>query len=265
MILDAHVDDAAWHFARDLGDISLDKSVLGGDVSATLQPERQRRGDNERRHADQRQLLAPLGHGAILTWFRPLTPVERLRPAFATPFRVPSSACADTSVVLILCSKLISCLLSREERPASAASTVASATRQMRLCTRSASAVRYTRLMRRSSLGVRRSTQPAATSRSIMRPAVAFSTSSISASSECEAPGRRCRRVSTSHCARVMPSRRTRRSNSVRNSRATSEITTPIYSSVFGIRPYSRVMISKLGYIIGKLGYNLIDAAGATS
>src|SRR3954451_12616031 len=105
--------------------------------------------------------------------------------------------------------------------------------------------------MRRSSLAVRRSTQPLATSRSIMRPAVAFSTSIISASSECDAPGLRCRRVSTSHGPRVIPSRRTRRSNSVRSRRATSEITTPMYSSVFGMAGHcSRGAIGKLGYII---------------
>ena len=144
---------------------------------------------------------------------------------------------AETRVFLMRCSNAISCLLSGAERSARAASTVASATRQIRLCTRSASRVRYTRLTRRSSRWVRRSTQPLATSRSIMRPAVAFSTSIISASSECDAPGRRCRRVSTSHCARVMPRRRTRRSNSVRSRRATSEITTPMYSSVFGMPP----------------------------
>src|SRR3954469_25430174 len=84
-----------------------------------------------------------------------------------------------------------------------------------------------------------------------MRPAVAFSTSIISASSECDAPGLRCRRVSTSHCPRVIPSRRTRRSNSVRSRRATSEITTPMYSSVFGMAGHcSRGAIGKLGYII---------------
>src|SRR4051812_43884562 len=84
-----------------------------------------------------------------------------------------------------------------------------------------------------------------------MRPAVAFSTSIISASSECDAPGLRCRRVSTSHWPRVIPSRRTRRSNSVRSRRATSEITTPMYSSVFGMAGHcSRGAIGKLGYII---------------
>src|SRR6202047_3339893 len=67
--------------------------------------------------------------------------------------------------------------------------------------------------------------------RSTIRAAVAFSTSSISASSDWVAPGRRFTRLMTSHCARVRPSRRTRRSNAVRIRRATSEIRNPICRS----------------------------------
>ena len=77
--------------------------------------------------------------------------------------------------------------------------------------------------MRRSSASARRSTQPPFSMRSIMRPALARSTSSMSANSVWLAPGRRYNRVRTSHWPRVSPKSRTRRSNTVRIRRATSD------------------------------------------
>ena len=66
MILDAHLGDTAGNFTRDLGDICLDEGVLGRDVAAALQPREQRSRQHQHGHADQRQLLLPPGHDAIL-------------------------------------------------------------------------------------------------------------------------------------------------------------------------------------------------------
>ena len=60
VVADAHLDDAAGHFARDLGDVGLDERVLGRGVAAALQPDDQRAEQDECRHADQRPWPQPL-------------------------------------------------------------------------------------------------------------------------------------------------------------------------------------------------------------
>ena len=142
MILDAHLGDTAGNFTRDLGDICLDEGVLGRDVAAALQPRDQRSNQHEHRHADHRDLLHPLRHGAALPFCRALAPKGRFRAEAGKTLRTPSPSSADNSVFLTRCNKAINCLLSGRESSASAALTVSSATRHMRLWTRSASGVR---------------------------------------------------------------------------------------------------------------------------
>ena len=64
VVPDAHVGNAAGHFARDLSDVSLDERVLGGGVAATLQPDDQRAEQDGCRHADQCPRPQPRHHGA---------------------------------------------------------------------------------------------------------------------------------------------------------------------------------------------------------
>ena len=142
MVPDPDLDDAAGNFAGDLGDVGLDEGVLGGDVAAALQPERRAR----RQRPARARRSAPVFAGAAS---RRDPPVEAARPARGRisaggqpPTFVAGPSAPETSVSLTRCSNAKSCLLSRAERSASAVSTVASATRQMRLCTRSASGVR---------------------------------------------------------------------------------------------------------------------------
>ena len=81
MVPNAHVDNSAGHFARDLGDIRLDERVLGRGVPAALQPDDQRAEQDEHRHADQRPWPQALAHGAAFP-LRPRAPREAgLRPA----------------------------------------------------------------------------------------------------------------------------------------------------------------------------------------
>ena len=124
VVADAHVDDAARHFAGDLGDVGLDERVLGRGVAAALQPDDQRAEQDEHGHADQRQWPQPLAHGAAL----PLRPRAPREPACV---RQPRRCAAGASShppkpgsVLMRCNNAISCLLSGAERSASASSTV---------------------------------------------------------------------------------------------------------------------------------------------
>ena len=66
VIVDAQLHDAAGHFAGDLGNVGLDEGVLRRHVAAALQPEGQRRHDDQHGHADQRQSLHALAHGTAL-------------------------------------------------------------------------------------------------------------------------------------------------------------------------------------------------------
>ena len=72
----------------------------------------------------------------------PRAPREAGRRPATTALPAGAASTAETRVFLTRCNNAISCLLSCAERPVRASSTVASATRQMRLCTRSASGVR---------------------------------------------------------------------------------------------------------------------------
>jgi len=143
MVPDPDFDDATRNFACDLGDVGLDESVLGGDVAATLQPEAERADDDQHGHANQRQSSLPRRHGALLPlpWTRRGPREAEFRAEFVVAPLAGASP-PETSVSLTRCSNAKSCLLSRAERSASAVSTVSSATRQIRLCTRSASTVR---------------------------------------------------------------------------------------------------------------------------
>ena len=87
VVLDPNLDDTAGNFTGDLGDVSLDVGVFGGDVAAALQPEGKRTDNDEHRHADQRQFSLARRHDGILplrrrvpreTEFRPATTAEPL-------------------------------------------------------------------------------------------------------------------------------------------------------------------------------------------
>ncbi len=128
-------------------------------------------------------------------------------------------------------SKLLKTSRSSPESPASATLSSSAPISDSKSSIGAAAGVRYNCRDRRSSGCGRRSIHFCSSSRSRIRPAVTFDTSSCEATSVCDKPSLSRIVAITRHCARVSPRLRARESNRARCSRAIQEIRNGIENS----------------------------------
>src|SRR4029450_9582340 len=221
VILHMHLEYTTADLGGYLGDIGLDVGVLGADVAPAPEPQEQGSQDHQaRHHAEQ--------YGSHISAMQKPAHSARSSSVSASPVAsLPRAGARSASACRVILTRAISPDSRRRssgDRLPKASSTVASAIGQIAACRRLPLLVRWSRLMRLSLASLGRCSQFLASMRSISRPAGAFSISSRSAISLWLSPGRRCRRAMISHCARVNPKSRTRRSNTVRKRRPTSVI-----------------------------------------